>query len=90
MAEPSIEPGIAKMLLDWGWVIVLALVGIVYKNIKDDFGQHRTEDRENFISLFKGQEGINKMIGDGFRDLDKTMGGMHVDLLQQINKKADR
>lgn len=90
-AQAAIEDaGVIKTMFDWAWAGVLTLVGIVYKSMKDDFGQHRKEDRENFISLFEGQEEINKSIGEGFRELDKTIGGMHVELLKQINEKADR
>ena len=84
------DPGLVKTLLEWAWAGVLALGGLVFRGIKDDFETHRKEDRETFIKLFEGQNGIKDAVSDGFRDLDKTISGIHVDLLEKISEKADK
>lgn len=90
MATPEVEPGVLKLLLDWAWVGVMGLGGLIYRGLKGDFETHRKEDRETFKALFEGQAGIKDDIADGFADLNKTISGMHVSLLEKINTKADK
>lgn len=54
------------------------------------FEQHKQEDRETFVKLFEGQQEIKDDIQKGFLDVQKTISGIHVSVLQELGRKVDK
>lgn len=57
---------------------------------KDDFDAHKKDDRENFIALFEGQSEIKDQIAAGFADVNRTLNGVHTEILRELARKEDK
>ena len=76
----EVDQSLAKILLEWGWTAVVALVGVVWKS-----NSKKLEDRRQ--GEIKLHERIDKHIAENnlaFKELMQQQSSNHSELLREI------
>jgi hypothetical protein len=86
MASPEVDPSILVKALDYAWAGVVALGGVVWKNLHEKIASNAVEidrQRDNIAKLFDKLESHAQRSEDRHHEL---LTALHVGL----NSKADK
>ena len=86
MASPEIDPGVIVKALDWMWAAVVALGGVVWKNLHEKIQDNKEElevQRKHIAKLFDKLEAHAQRSEDRHHEL---LTALHTGL----DRKADK
>ena len=92
----SEEAGIVAKLLDWAWLGVLALVGVVWRTNSYEMGRQR----DNIAKLFEKIDShaardeemfrnTTKNLSDGIAEITQTIHDNHSEMLRALPKRKN-
>lgn len=86
MASPEVDAGILMKALDWAWAAVVALGGVVWKNLHEKITANTLEidrQRDNIAKLFDKLESHAQRSEDRHHEL---LNALH----HGLDRKADK